>query len=66
MEMARGMPMTQTQQIYQAPPSAVAQAGGASLAYLGARRAFPEAFAAEGGVVPNGLARVAANKLMQG
>jgi len=66
MEMARGMPMTQTQQIYQAPPSAVAQAGGASLAYLGARRAFPEAFAAEGGVVPNGLARIAADKLMQG
>ena len=66
MEMARGMPMTQTQQIYQAPPSAVAQAGGAGLAYLGARRAYGDLFGAEGGSVPNGLARVAADKLMQG
>ena len=65
--MLRGMPMSSTQSIYQAPPSTYAQLGGAALTYAGARRAFPETFGgAAGGVVPGGLARIAANKLMQG
>ena len=66
-DLLRGGPLSQsTYQQFQAPPSFLAQAGGAGLAYLGARQAFPGAFGAKGGVVPGGLARVAANKLRQG
>lgn len=66
-DILRGGPLSQvTYQQYQAPPSFLAQAGGAGLAYLGARQAFPGAFGAKGGVVPGGLAMVAANKLRQG
>jgi hypothetical protein len=62
-DMLRGLPLSQqTQTMYQAPPSALGQVAGAGLTYLGAQKAF----GAEGGIVPGGLARVAADKLMQG
>lgn len=62
-DMLRGLPLSQqTQTMYQAPPSALGQVAGAGMAYLGAQKAF----GAEGGVVPGGLASVAANKLVQG
>ena len=50
--------------MYEQPPSALGQMAGAGLTYLGAQKAG--LFGAEGGVVPGGLARVAADKLMQG
>ena len=62
-DMLRGLPLSQqTQTMYQAPPSAMGQIAGAGMAYLGAQKAF----GAEGGVVPGGLARIAADKLAQG
>lgn len=64
-DMLRGLPLSQqTQTMYQAPPSMLGQVAGAGLSYLGAQKAG--LFGAEGGVVPGGLATVAANKLSQG
>lgn len=64
-DILRGVPLSQsTQQMYQAPPSMFGQLAGAGMTYLGARQAG--LFGAEGGVVPSGLAAVAANKLSQG
>ena len=64
-DILRGGPLSQTTyQQYQAPPSFAAQLGGAGLTYLGARQAG--LLAAKGGVVPGGLAAVAASKLRQG
>lgn len=64
-DLLRGGPLSQsTYQQYQAPPSFGAQLGGAGLTYLGARQAG--LFGAKGGVVPGGLAAVAADKLRQG
>jgi hypothetical protein len=64
-DILRGTPLSQsTQQMYQAPPSMFGQVAGAGLTYLGAKQAG--LFGAEGGVVPGGLASVAANKLAQG
>lgn len=64
-DILRGTPLSQsTQQMYQAPPSLFGQVTGAGLTYLGAQKAG--LFGAEGGVVPGGLASVAANKLAQG
>lgn len=64
-DILRGGPLSQvTYQQYQAPPSFAAQAGGLGLGYLGAKQAG--LFGAGGGVVPGGLAMVAANKLRQG
>jgi hypothetical protein len=64
-DMLRGLPLSQqAQTMYQAPPSFGAQVAGAGLGYLGAKQAG--LFGAEGGVVPGGLASVAANKLARG
>lgn len=64
-DMLRGLPLSQSAQtMYQAPPSLTAQLGGLGMAAVGAKQAG--LFGAEGGVVPGGLASVAANKLMQG
>jgi len=64
-DILRGTPLSQsTQQMYQAPPSMFGQVAGAGLTYLGAKQAG--LFGAKGGVVPGGLASVAANKLAQG
>jgi hypothetical protein len=64
-DILRGVPLSQsTQAMYQAPPSLFGQVTGAGLTYLGAQKAG--LFGAEGGVVPGGLASVAANKLAQG
>ena len=64
-DMLRGLPLAQqSQTMYQAPPSMTAQLGGLGMAALGAKQAG--LFGAEGGVVPGGLASVAANKLSQG
>jgi hypothetical protein len=63
-DILRGTPLSQTSyQMYQAPPSFGSQLAGAGLGYLGARQAG--LFGAAGGSVPGGLARVAADKLMQ-
>ena len=60
MEMARGMPMTQTQQIYAAPPSAASQAAGyGGLAYGLSRLASPP-------MANGGLAGLAINNLTRG
>ena len=50
MEMLRGMPMTQTREIYAAPPSIPAQIGGLAAIYAGARGGF-----ANGGLLGLGL-----------
>jgi hypothetical protein len=64
-DMLRGLPLAQySQTMYQQPPSMLGQVAGAGLTYLGAKQAG--LFGAEGGVVPGGLASVAANKLAQG
>jgi hypothetical protein len=64
-DMLRGLPLSQqSQQMYSAPPSMFGQMAGAGLTYMGAKQAG--LFGAAGGSVPSGLARVAANKLMQG
>jgi hypothetical protein len=64
-DMLRGLPLSQERRtMYEQPPSALGQMAGAGLTYLGAQKAG--LFGAEGGVVPGGLARVAADKLMQG
>lgn len=64
-DMLRGLPLSQySQTMYAQPPSVLGQVAGAGLTYLGAQKAG--LFGAEGGVVPGGLASVAANKLMQG
>jgi hypothetical protein len=69
-DMLRGLPLSQqSQTMYQAPPSMLGQVAGAGLTYLGARQAGlfgDERRGAAGGAVPGGLARVAADKLMQG
>jgi hypothetical protein len=62
-DMLRGLPMQQqTQSVYQAPASPWATAAGLGATAVGAYKAF----GAEGGVVPGGLAQVAANKLSEG
>ena len=64
-DMLRGLPLSQERRtMYEQPPSALGQMAGAGLTYLGAQKAG--LFGAEGGVVPGGLARIAADKLMQG
>lgn len=64
-DMLRGLPLAQySQTMYQQPTSPFATAAGLGMTYLGAKQAGM--FGAEGGVVPGGLARVAADKLMQG
>jgi hypothetical protein len=64
-DMLRGLPLSQqSQQMYSAPQSMLGQVAGAGLTYMGAKQAG--LFGAAGGSVPSGLARVAANKLMQG
>jgi len=64
-DMLRGLPLSQqSQQMYSAPPSMLGQVAGAGLTYMGAKQAG--LFGAAGGSVPSGLARVAADKLMQG
>jgi hypothetical protein len=64
-DMLRGLPLAQySQTMYQPPPSMLGQVAGAGLTYLGAQKAG--LFGAEGGVVPGGLAGIAADKLMQG
>lgn len=64
-DMLRGLPLSQqAQQMYSAPQSMLGQVAGAGLTYMGAKQAG--LFGAAGGSVPNGLARVAADKLMQG
>lgn len=64
-DMLRGLPLSQySQTMYQQPQSVAGQIAGAGLTYLGGQRAG--LWGAEGGVVPTGLARVAADKLMQG
>jgi len=63
-DILRGGPLSQTSyQMYQAPPSALAQIGGIGLSGYGLSQMLK---GKEGGAVPNGLARVAADKLMQG
>jgi hypothetical protein len=62
-DMLRGLPMSQTtQSIYAAPPSPMAQLAGMGMSAYGASKA---GLFAKGGVVPTGLARVAADKLTQ-
>jgi hypothetical protein len=64
-DMLRGLPLAQySQTMYQPPPSMLGQVAGAGLTYLGAKQAG--LFGAKGGVVPGGLASIAADKLMQG
>lgn len=63
-DLLRGGPLSQsTYQQYQAPPSFASQVAGAGLGAYGLHRMFN---ARKGGVVPSGLAMVAANKLRQG
>jgi hypothetical protein len=56
MEMARGMPMQSTEQIYKAPPSALGQLGGLAAIYAGTRanQGMP-IFGAKGGLMELGL-----------
>ena len=64
-DMLRGLPLSQERRtMYEQPPSALGQIAGAGAMYLGGKQAG--LFGAAGGVVPGGLARVAADKLMQG
>jgi hypothetical protein len=64
-DMLRGLPLSQERRtMYEQPPSALGQIAGAGAMYLGGKQAG--LFGAEGGVVPGGLARIAADKLMQG
>lgn len=64
-DMLRGLPLSQERRtIYEQPPSLLGQVAGAGAMYLGGKQAG--LFGAEGGVVPQGLARIAADKLMQG
>ena len=64
-DMLRGLPLSQERRtMYEQPPSALGQNAGAGAMYLGGKQAG--LFGAEGGVVPGGLARIAADKLMQG
>ena len=64
-DMLRGLPLSQERRtMYEQPPSALGQIAGAGAMYLGGKQA--NLFGAEGGVVPQGLARIAADKLMQG
>jgi len=63
-DILRGGPLSQTSyQMYQAPPSALAQLGGIGLTGYGLSQMMK---GKEGGSVPGGLASVAANKLAQG
>jgi hypothetical protein len=56
MEMARGMPMQSTEQLYKAPPSAMGQLGGLAAIYAGTRanQGLP-IFGAKGGLMELGL-----------
>lgn len=64
-DMLRGLPLAQySQTMYQQPTSPLATLGGLGLTYMGAQKAGYAG--AEGGAVPGGLARIAADKLMQG
>jgi hypothetical protein len=64
-DMLRGLPLSQERRtMYEQPPSLLGQVAGAGAMYLGGKQAG--LFGAEGGVVPGGLARIAADKLMQG
>ena len=64
-DMLRGLPLSQySQTMYGQPASPLGQIAGAGLTYMGAKQAG--FFGAAGGSVPGGLARVAADKLMQG
>lgn len=64
-DMLRGLPLAQySQTMFQQPTSPLATLGGLGLTYMGAQKAGY--VGAEGGVVPGGLAQVAANKLSQG
>jgi hypothetical protein len=63
-DMLRGLPLSQQSQSMYTNPSVISQMAGLGTAALGASKAG--LFGAEGGVVPGGLATVAANKLSQG
>jgi hypothetical protein len=64
-DMLRGLPLSQERRtMYEQPQSLLGQVAGAGAMYLGGKQAG--LFGAEGGVVPGGLARIAADKLMQG
>ena len=64
-DMLRGLPLSQERRtMYEQPPSALGQIAGAGAMYLGGKQAG--LFGAAGCVVPGGLARVAADKLIQG
>jgi hypothetical protein len=64
-DMLRGLPLSQERRtMYEQPPSALGQIAGAGAMYLGGKQAG--LFGAAGGVVPSGLAGIAADKLMQG
>jgi len=70
-DILRGVPLGQQTQVqYQAPPSMAAQIAGLGLGAYGVSQMMKKEGGiikmAEGGSVPNGLARVTANKLMQG
>jgi hypothetical protein len=70
-DILRGVPLGQQTQVqYQAPPSTAAQIAGLGLGAYGVSQMMKKEGGiikmAEGGSVPNGLARVTANKLMQG
>jgi hypothetical protein len=57
MEMARGMPMQSTKEIYEAPPSAIGQLGGLAAIYAGTRanQGLPIFGNAKGGLMGLGL-----------
>jgi hypothetical protein len=55
MEMARGMPMTSTKQLYEAPPSLGAQIGGLASIYAGTRAAQGLPIFKNGGLMGLGL-----------
>lgn len=64
-DMLRGLPLSQERRtMYEQPQSLLGQVAGAGAMYLGGKQAG--LFGAEGGVIPQGLARIAADKLMQG
>jgi hypothetical protein len=59
-DMLRGLPLSQqTQTMYQAPPSATSQLAGLGTAAYGAYKMF----GAKGGVVPDGLMKLALDKM---
>jgi hypothetical protein len=59
-DMLRGLPLSQySQTMYQAPPSAASQLAGLGMAGYGAYKMF----GAKGGVVPDGLMKLALDKM---